>query len=297
MTAPYHEPVLTQEVTDALNVTAGKRYIDATLGGGGHATQIVKRGGILLGIDTDDEAIEFARARLSEVGRADALAEGNRWKAVQGNFRDIEEIARKNGFSEADGILFDLGVSSHQLDTKERGFSYRFTDAPLDLRLNQAQGETAAQLVNRISESELYEILATFGEEERARTISSLIVRTRQIAPITKTGDLVAVVDSMGLPKKEAYGVSSRIFQALRMAVNDELGALKEGLTGAAHVLVPGGRIAVISFHSLEDRIVKRTFREGMWKEITRKPIIAGKDEIVRNIRARSAKLRIAERQ
>ncbi len=290
MIATYHEPVLKEEVVAGLAVTAGKHYIDATLGGGGHAQEIVERGGILLGIDTDREAIDFARARLSNTVFQKS------WKLAQGNFRDVERIARENGFLDVDGILFDLGVSSYQLDTPKRGFSYRFAEAPLDLRLNQGQGETAAQLVNRISEGELYEILATLGEEERARTISALIVRARQIAPIQTTGDLVRVIDTLELPKKIEFQVLSRVFQALRMAINEELEALKEGLSGAYEILATGGRLAVISFHSREDRIVKQALKRETWKEISRKPIIASEEEIVRNVRARSAKLRIAQK-
>jgi len=291
MTAVYHEPVLIGEILRGLEVSKGKRYIDATLGGGGHSVEIVKRGGILLGIDTDTEAIEFARGRLSLLGQ-----EGKQWKVVNGNFRDIGRIARENGFETVDGMLFDLGVSSHQLDTPARGFSYRFGDSPLDLRLNQGQGETAAELVNRLGEGELYEILATLGEEERARTISALIVRARAIAPLTTAGDLVAAIDATHLPKPVLYGVLSRVFQALRMAVNDEIGALKEGLQGASEIIAPSGRIAVISFHSLEDRIVKLALKGHGWQAVTKKPIVAMQEEVDRNVRSRSAKLRIAEK-
>ncbi len=295
MTASYHEPVLTAEVINGLEVSEGKSYIDATLGGGGHAVEIVKRGGILLGIDTDAEALAYARQRLEQVAPP-GTNKRRSWTLAQGNFRNIREIAYEHGFSGVDGVLFDLGVSSHQLDTKERGFSYRFSDAPLDLRLNQAQGESAAQLVNRIGGEELYEILATLGEEERARAISSLIVRARAIAPVQTAGDLVAIIESMNLPKPVLYGVLSRVFQALRMAVNEEIEALKDGLREATELIVPGGKIAVISFHSLEDRIVKLALRGDAWTAATKKPVVAHHQEVDRNVRARSAKLRTAQK-
>lgn len=262
----YHEPVLVREVLDGLKVTAGKRYIDATYGGGGHTRAIERLDGHVLGIDADPEA-----------------------GAILGNFRDIERIAQREGFGRVDGILFDLGVSSHQLDTASRGFSYRFTAAPLDLRFNQGTGVTAAQLVNRWSEKELYEIIAKYGEEERARAISSAIVRARALKPIQTVRDLTDILGGQ-------QAVLSRVFQALRITINDELAALKEGLSGAGHLLEPGGRVAVISFHSLEDRIVKRTLATVPWRPITKKPIVAGRQEVSFNKRSRSAKLRIAEK-
>lgn len=292
MIPSYHEPVLVAEIVDALRVEAGKKYIDATLGGGGHTTEIVRRGGNLLGLDTDPEALEFARNRLEE---AKAPIQGS-WKLVAGNFRNLEEIAKEEGFGVADGVLFDLGVSSHQLDTKERGFSFRFTDAPFDLRLNQTEGELAAQLVNRVSEDELYEIIATFGEEERARAIAHALVRARSITPISTVGDVTEAIGSVGIRSKERHSVLARVFQAMRIAVNDELASLKAGLSGAAVVLKPGGRLAVVSFHSLEDRIVKRMLRGPEWKIVSPGPIVAGGDELERNPRARSAKLRVAQR-
>lgn len=261
-----HIPVLLKEAADGLQVAPGKRFIDATYGGGGHASEIVRRGGEVLGIDVDPDTGPHA---------------------VHGNFRNIVKIAKENGFDTVDGILFDLGVSSHQLDTASRGFSYRFEDAPLDLRLNQTEGMNAAEYVQTVSENELYEILATFGEEEHSRAIAAAIVRERHVSPIVTTGDLLKIIN-----RKAA----SQVFQALRIVVNDELNALKEGLEGAKAILKPGGRLAVISFHSLEDRIVKRFMRTDAWKVITKKPIIPDREEIYRNKRARSAKLRIAQK-
>lgn len=276
MTRSYHEPVLLTQVLEAIQIQPGKQYIDGTVGGGGHAAEIVKRGGILLGIDTDGEAIEFAKEKL-----------GTGVRLVQGNFRNIERIAKENGFDQVHGILLDLGVSSYQLDTPGRGFSYRFSDAPLDLRLDQTKGETALELIHRLSEKELYEIFARFGEEERAGTIARLIVGARGM--IKTTGDLAKIVG-------KDSGTLSRVFQALRIAVNDELKALEEGIAGAKRSLVPGGRLAIISFHSLEDRIVKREMGKAGWQLVNKKPIVPTWEEIARNKRSRSAKLRVAEK-
>ncbi len=299
----YHKPVLVKEVIDGLNISLGKRYVDATLGGGGHAVEIVKRGGILLGIDVDREALEFTKQKF-EVGsdptslklRGARKLEKNQATLVQGNFRDIETIARSHGFDHVDGILFDLGISSHQLDTPSRGFSFRFLDAPLDLRLHQGEGETAASLVNRLSEEELYEIFVHFGEEELARPIARAICRARRLTPIETTGQLVSVVQSVIADTRGQPAVLARIFQAIRIAVNDEIGALKAGLEGSRKLLVKEGRLVVISFHSLEDRIVKQFFQSEDWNTLTKKPIIAGHIETQQNPRARSAKLRIAQK-
>jgi len=262
---PYHTPIMVKEVLEGLQVAPGKRYIDATYGGGGHTKAIREAGGIVLGIDTDPDA------------GADVL----------GNFRNIEEIAKKEGFDTVDGILFDLGVSSHQLDTPGRGFSYRYGDAPLDARLNQKSGMTAAEYLQRVSENELYETLATYSEAEHSRSIAALIVRGRRKQEIRTTGDLFNIVG-----KYEA----SQVFQAIRIVINDEMGALKEGLAGAKTLLKPGGRLVVLSFHSLEDRVVKLFMKSDTWRLITKKPLMATETELYLNSRARSAKLRIAEK-
>ncbi len=285
----YHAPVLVKEVLEALNVQKGKKYIDATIGGAGHGAEIVRRGGLLLGIDVDQEAIEETRRIFNS--QFPSFKEGRDWKIVQGNFSDIETIAKANGFDHVDGVLFDLGVSSHQLDTPKRGFSYRFADALLDLRLDQAKGESAASLLGRISREDLYEILATYGEEERAGAIADAIVRTRRMNPIRTTGELTALVESV-VGKGRIEATLSRVFQALRIAVNDEMEALKKGLNGAMKILAPGGRLVIISFHSLEDRIVKNFFRQSNMRLLTKSPIQATSDEVRVNRRARSAKLR-----
>ncbi len=294
----YHTPVLVRAVIEGLAVTKGKRYIDATVGGGGHTYEIVKRGGIVLAIDADREAIEFTRKYLSQE-LADNVAhakEGREWILAQGNFADIVAIAKKHGFERVDGVLFDLGVSSHQIDTPERGFSYRFKGMPLDLRFNQSVGETGASLLQRLQEDELYEIIARYGEEELARAIAHAIVSSRHIRPADTTDVLIDVVESIVVDPKQHASTLSRVFQALRIVVNDELQALKLGLLGASTLLMDGGRLVVISFHSLEDRIVKRFIQRGTWKMMTDRPILASKEEIASNYRARSAKLRIAQK-
>ena len=298
----YHKPVLLKEIIEALNIAEGKRYIDATLGGGGHGVEIIRRGGMLLGIDTDREAVEFSseniKVQLSQPRWQAGKIEHKRnaWKIVQGNFRTIEAIATENGFDAVDGILFDLGVSSHQIDTARRGFSYRFEDAPLDLRLDQTTGETAAERINGSNEEDLYEIISTFGEEELARPIAHAIVSARRVTPVDTVGSLKTVVKRLVPDAGRQTAVLSRVFQGLRIAVNEELAALKEGLEGTRSLLVPGGRLVVMSFHSLEDRIVKQYMRKTEWTMITKKPMLPSDAEMMQNPRARSAKLRVAEK-
>lgn len=286
----FHKPVLVKETIEGLAVQEGKKYIDATVGGGGHGIEILKRGGRLLGIDTDQKALEYTRKRLRDL----EIKRSTDYILVQGNFRQINKIADKYGFRLTDGILFDLGVSSHQLDAAGRGFSYRFEGADLDMRLDQTSGESAADLLNRLSEEELYEIFATYGEEKHSRIIAHALVRARKIAPINKIDSLVKIVE--GIAPGEKNATLSRIFQAIRMAVNEEPEALREGLEGAEKLLRMGGRLVVISFHSLEDRVVKQFLRNNSFTVLTKKPITAGPEELKENSRARSAKLRIAEK-
>lgn len=290
----YHTPVMVREVLEGLNVQPGEKYIDATLGGGGHTWEIVKQGGIVLGIDADTDALVHAQERL-ETEKREMPTSGS-WKLVQGNFRDIQHIAKENGFEKVSGILMDLGVSSYQLDTPEKGFSYRFLDGPLDMRLDRTQGETVAEFIKSASEEELYEIFTKFGEEERARAIVHALIRTRQVKKIVTVGQLLGAIDTAIGTGSDKYAVYSRIFQSLRIYINDELGALRESLSGTEELLRPGGRLAVISFHSLEDRIVKQFMREGNWKLIAKKPISADENEVIHNRRSRSAKLRIVEK-
>jgi len=279
---------------DALKIEPGKKYIDATVGGGGHGIEIVRRGGLLFGIDTDKEAIE--QTKKSVQFQMPNAKLGQEIILKQGNFRDIKRLAKENGFEQVDGILFDLGVSSHQLDTPERGFSYRFINAPLDMRLDQSKGVSAQELLQTVSEEELYEIFAKFGEEEHSRTIAHAIVRARQVSSIATTRQLLFIIEKEMSDKRHVQGTASRVFQALRIAVNDELSALREGLLGAFDLLYHGGRIVVISFHSLEDRIVKQTLQSRTIRILTKKPILATSKELYVNIRSRSAKLRIGEK-
>lgn len=292
MNVTHHTPVLLLETIDALAIEPGKRYIDATAGAGGHGSEIVKRGGVLLGIDQDEHALAIAGKRLEEEGKATHTK--GIWTLAHGNFRDIAAIAKAQGFTQVQGVLFDLGVSSMQLDTPERGFSYRFTDAPLDVRMDTSGGDTAAQLVNRATKEELYDIFSNFGEEQLARPIADALCRARTIAKIVTVGDIVRVVETVVPNERMRYGVLSRVFQGIRIAVNDELKSLKQGLEGAMEVLAPGGKLVVISFHSLEDRIVKLFMKHGGWEVRTDHPIRPSEEEIEKNSRSRSAKLRVA---
>jgi 16S rRNA (cytosine1402-N4)-methyltransferase len=287
--------VLLDEVLEWLRPRPGGRYVDGTLGNGGHSSAILERSGPdgrLLGLDADPAAIDVARERLGPFGHRATL--------VNASFRDVASVVGENDFGPVDGILMDLGLSSRQLDAGGRGFSFRH-DEPLDMRFDPNHGESAAELLSRAAESEIADILYQFGEEHRSRRVARAIVRERERAPIDTTARLLAVVESALGPKRGRAHPATRSFQALRIAVNDELGALEDALPAAASVLAPGGRLAVISFHSLEDRRVKQFFRAGgsdlaPLAELTRKPIVPSEAEAERNPRARSAKLRVAER-
>jgi 16S rRNA (cytosine1402-N4)-methyltransferase len=282
-----HIPVLLQEVIHALAIQPSGRYIDATLGLGGYSREIVRLGGEVLSIDADADAVERVKK-----GRVEMDEGKERWHIVHGNFRDIETLAHNHGWNEVDGVVFDLGVSSVQLDTPQKGFSYRFEDAPLDMRFDASVGTPAATVIKEADESTLYEIFTNLGEEKHARTIAHAVVRARRVKPLTTGGQLSAVVaDALGT-KNVPHDTLARIFQALRMYVNDEKGALRDGLAGAKAVLKPGGTLAVVSFHSLEDRIVKLFIAQEI-HVVTKKPITATDKEQFENRRSRSAKLRI----
>jgi 16S rRNA (cytosine1402-N4)-methyltransferase len=278
----YHEPVLLKETIEGLRVEKDKRYIDATLGGGGHSFEILRRSGIVLGIDVDQDAI----ANIEKDKKPEKLT------VARGNFRDIDKIALLNKFDKVAGIIFDLGVSSHQIDTPTRGFSFQ-NEGPLDMRMDQELGVRALDLIKILTKGELYEVFTKFGEETHAWAISDAIVRTRGVKPIETTTDLAKIAFAIA-------GQSRKVFQALRIAVNDELISIEEALPKALGLLEENGRLCVISFHSLEDRIVKRKFLEfeekKMGKIITKKPFIPTDEEIKRNKRAGSAKLRIFEK-
>jgi len=292
----FHRPVLLQEVIDLLRVRKGSKYIDATLGGAGHSEKILELGGIVLGIDQDEDALNYVKNRKFEGFKNLSL--------YLGNFKEIDRIAHLKGFDKVSGILFDLGVSSFQLENPERGFSYQ-REGPLDMRMDKKLKVQAADLLNILTKGELDELFFKLGEENNARIISDGIVRARGIKPIKTTEELVLVIQE-SLEKKrrtsalERRLIAKKIFQALRIAVNDELNNLKEALAGAYTLLEKKGRVVVVSFHSLEDRIVKNTFKEfeskNMGGIITRKPIVPGFLEIERNKRSKSAKLRVFEK-
>ncbi len=305
-----HKPVLLEECLTALAIRPEGTYLDGTLGRAGHSLEILRRlkGGRLIGIDRDMTAIEAARERLA--------AFGDRVTLVHGNFCDLSEILANLGVDKVDGMLFDLGVSSPQLDEARRGFSYMH-DAPLDMRMDASAALDARQVVNTWSGEEMRRVLWEYGEERYAPQIARAIVRRREEKPIETTGELVEIIRS-AMPVaalREKQHPAKRSFQAIRIAVNGELEALAPMLHAAAEGLRPGGRLAVITFHSLEDRIVKQTMRElatgcicppefpvcvcGRKPKltlVTRKPIVSGPAELEENPRARSAKLRVAER-
>ncbi len=306
-----HIPVMPTEVLSALRPHPGGRYIDGTAGGGGHTALLLEESapnGQVLAIDADPQALERIAARLSN------LRATGRLTLAHGNFASLQSLAASAGFTQVNGILFDLGLSSDQLADRERGFSFA-GDAPLDMRFDPAQPTSAADLLNTLSESELADLLWRYGEERRSRQIARHIVQARARQPITRTEQL-AQLAAAGVPGHPG-GIhpATRTFQALRIAVNGELDSLEAVLPQAVELLAPGGRIAIISFHSLEDRIVKHFFQheargcicpphtpvcvcghQARLKIITSHPLVASSEEQAENPRARSAKLRVAER-
>ncbi len=304
-----HIPVLLREVVDSLAVRQGGVYVDGTLGRAGHAREILLRGGAgttLVGIDRDEQALAESAARLKGVAGANVVL-------VHGCHGSVAEIVRGEGIGEVDGILLDLGVSSPQLDEPGRGFSFR-ADGPLDMRMDRSRDVTAAQLVATRTEAELAEMLRTLGEEPNARRIARAIVQARAQCPIETTGQLAELVERT-VGRRGPHHPATRTFQALRMAVNDEIGELERALDGGLGLLKVGGRFAVITFESLTDRIVKRFFaahaghmvslQQGgeRWegelprvRPVTRHAVVASEQETIVNPRARSAKLRTVER-
>lgn len=301
-----HVTVLKNEMIDGVFRGNGI-YVDLTLGGGGHSAEILKRGGFVVGIDRDEDALRAAEKRLSAIS-------GN-FKLVKSNFSDLKAVLQNLGVKKADGIMADLGVSSYQLDTAERGFSYMH-DAPLDMRMDKSAGLSAFDVVNGYSAKELERVIKNYGEERWAKRIAEFIVNTRENKKIETTGELVSVIKA-AVPKgarQDGPHPAKRTFQALRIEVNGELTVLEQTVRDAADVLAEGARMGIITFHSLEDRIVKNTFRQlesgctcppefpvcvcggkPKIRIITRKPLLPSEEEISENPRARSAKLRIAE--
>lgn len=307
MSSQQHIPVLIKEVLKALSPHRGGRYIDATLGGGGHAEAILKASapdGQLLGLDVDPRAIKRVKERLRPFE--------NRIIIVKSNFRDIQTVAHQHHFDQVDGILLDLGISSFHLNEAQQGFSFQQA-GPLDMRMDPSSGPTAAEIVNTLEEADLANILYRYGEERRSRHIARTIIQHRPISTTTQLAEVV--VKAIGRKPRSRIHPATRTFQALRIYVNDELGALEEVLPQALSLLKTGGVLAVITFHSLEDRIVKHYFRQesrdcicpphtlicqcghkAQIKELTRKGIVPSAEEIASNPRSRSARLRAARK-
>lgn len=306
-----HKSVLLKECIENLAVKPEGIYVDGTLGGGGHAWHVAARlsdKGRLIGIDQDEAAIKAAGERLSQYGSKITI--------VRDNYRNMDKVLDLLGVELVDGILLDLGVSSYQLDTPERGFSYR-EDAPLDMRMDQRAGRTAKDIVNGCSEMELYRIIRDYGEDKFAKNIAKHICRARQIKPVETTGELAEIVKA-AIPARvrmEGGHPAKRTFQAIRIELNQELEVLKSSLDMMIGRLKPGGRLCIITFHSLEDRIVKTSFRtnenpctcppefpvcmcgkKSRGRVVTRKPVLPGEEELEENSRAKSAKLRVFER-
>ena len=304
----YHIPVLYYETLDNLVINPDGIYIDCTLGGGSHSEGILERlsdKGLLISIDQDTNAIEYSKKRLEKFG--------SKWKVFKGNFENIDTIAYMAGVDKVDGILMDIGVSSKQLDDPDRGFSYRY-DVKLDMRMNTEQKISAYDVVNTYSEEQLSKIIFEYGEERHARKIAKLIVEERKSSPIEKTSDLIALI-KRAYPERASKHPAKKTFQAIRIEVNRELEVLENAMSKAVELLKVGGRLAIITFHSLEDRIVKNKFKDlatackcpkdipicvcggvKKFEIITKKPIIPIDDELKNNNRAHSSKLRILER-
>lgn len=307
-----HKSVLLYETIDSLNVKPDGIYVDGTLGGGGHALEVCKRLGTygrLIGIDQDGDAIKAATERLK-------VYEDN-VTVVRSNYENIKTVLEDLGIEGVDGIYLDLGVSSYQLDIAERGFTYREDDAPLDMRMDQRNEQTAADIINTYSEFDLYRIIRDYGEDRFAKNIAKHIVRERQIKPIETTGELSEIIKGAIPAKVRAVGghPSKRTFQAIRIELNKELEVLINSIDTMIDLLNPGGRLSIITFHSLEDRIVKTRFKtnedpctcpsnfpvcvcgkKSKGKVITRKPIVPSEEEIEENKRSKSSKLRVFER-
>lgn len=305
----YHIPVLLNESIDGLNIQPGGIYVDVTMGGGGHSHEILKRldaNAHLYSFDQDADA----EANLKQ-NHGDDLLNDERFTFVRSNFRYLKNWMRYHGVEQIDGLLADLGVSSHHFDDESRGFSFRF-ESPLDMRMNKRSSKTAADIVNNYAEEALADIFYLYGELKNSRKIASLLVKARQEKKIETTGDFIAVVEPLFKREREKKDLA-KLFQALRIEVNGEMSALKELLTSVVDILKPGGRLSVITYHSLEDRIVKNIMKAGNiegkieqdffgrintpFKLINNKVIVPTDEEQEQNPRSRSAKLRLAEKK
>lgn len=305
-----HKPVLLEEVITGLDIKPGGVYIDCTMGGGGHSSKILKKlssKGMLIGFDRDEDAVKVCREKFKN---------NKNVKVFHANYKDAPQILKENGINHIDGLLIDLGVSSYQIDNGERGFSF-LHDGPLDMRMDTREDLNAYQVVNYYKREDLLKILYNYGEEDNARRIADNICKAREIKPIETTFELKDIIES-SFPKKVIYGkggVSKKTFQAIRIEVNGELTGLDDVLEEFIDMLNPGGRIAVLTFHSLEDRIVKNVFKlestdcicppkipicicghKRKINLVNKKPIIAGEEELKENSRSSSAKLRIVEK-
>lgn len=307
-----HTSVLLYETVDSLNIRPDGIYVDGTLGGGGHASLVLNRlgeQGRLIGLDQDADAIAAAGERLKEYG--------DRVTVIRTNYENIKDALASQGISGADGIYLDLGVSSYQLDTAGRGFTYREDDAPLDMRMDQRNTQTAKDIVNGYSEMELYRIIRDYGEDRFAKNIAKHIVKARQEKEIETAGELTEIIKAAIPAKVRATGghPSKRTFQAIRIELNRELQVLEQSIDTMIDLLNPGGRLSIITFHSLEDRIVKNKFRENenpcicppefpvcmcgrksKGRVVTRKPVLPSEEELAANKRSKSAKLRVFEK-
>jgi 16S rRNA (cytosine1402-N4)-methyltransferase len=297
----YHVPVMLSECIEGLNIKSEGIYVDATFGGGGHSREVIKKltAGRLFGVDQDEEARK----------NAEKLDTG-KFTFIDSNFRYLKRFLRMEGVEKLDGLLADLGVSSHQIDVPERGFSTRY-DAMLDMRMNRSQDLTAEKIINTYPGRDLQLVLGNYGEIRNARTLADNIIRARIEAPVRTTGELVNILQKF-VPPNKRNKYYAQVFQALRIEVNDELGALKDLLNQSADLLKSGGRLVIMAYHSLEDRLIKNFINTGSFegrevkdfygnslkpfKAITRKPVMASDDEVRKNNRARSARLRIAEK-
>mgnify|MGYP001023533375 FL=1 len=286
----YHEPVLLKETIENLNVKEGGKYIDATLGDGGHSLEILKRGGYVLGLDVNEKSLKRARLRIKKEGLDE------RFKGVLGNFKNIEKIGKENGFEKVNGIVYDLGYSSYELEELGLGLSFQ-TDEILDMRLSNSLGVTAADLLNSLNEKDIAKLIYEYSDEKMSRKIAREIVKTRSLKRIQTTKDLVEIINSVSYPGYERGRINpaTRTFQALRIVVNDEIENLKKSLPQAARLLLPGSVIILITFHSLEDKVAKEFSRRARpsIKEVYEKPLRPSEEEIERNPRSRSAKLRV----